>query len=271
MATSVGQRPTVGVSVAARPSAGLIASSAPIVPVTVAPPGSVPRQWVQIPVGAGEAAMQIQAGGDYRADVTYPAQEAALILNADAVTEAIGGYLESSGEGVMALTSASDVQPVMTIAGQAEMPIEASSVSSGDVKVYPMGMDKSGTQVTSSNSTSTSANTITGWVPTPDYAAWTTIVDNQLVVAETGTVTITVTATISTAGTTSHSRGIHLRIDGTNVATDSTTVGSQTAFNATYTGVVTVGQKIGMAAWVQATTAGYRNLTAAQIVAMPPS
>ncbi|NIL75197.1 hypothetical protein [Rhodococcus sp. B10] len=132
-----------------------------------------------------------------------------------------------------------------------------------------MGMSKSGTQVTTTNSTSSSANTITGWVPQAAYPGTVIDADTSLVMSESGEVTITATATISSSGTASHSRGIHLRIDGANVATDSTTVGSQTSFATSYTGPVTAGQKIGMAAWVQATTSGYRNLTAAEIVVKP--
>lgn len=133
-----------------------------------------------------------------------------------------------------------------------------------------MGMSKSGKQVISTNSRSDTANTITGWTPLSAYPG-TVITNDALVMSESGNVSITVTVTISTAGGTSHSRGIHLRIDGANVATDSTTVGSQTSFSATYTGAVTAGQRIGLAAWVQTATAGYRNLTAAQIVVTPAS
>lgn len=132
------------------------------------------------------------------------------------------------------------------------------------------GMEKTTTQGITTNSTSGTANTVTGWSPLPpaEYPA-TVIDDNTLVMNESGNVSITATATISSVGSASHSRGIHLRIDGTNVASDSTTVGSQTAFGGTWTGSVTAGQRVGLAAWVTANTAGYRNLTAAQIIVTP--
>lgn len=224
--------------------------------------------WTAIPYVEPSVALGLFASADVLPVLDY-AVSSAVTVEASAITEALGGYFEIATSSELAVDAAGDSLMVLSVAGDAAVSLSASSVSDGEVKVYPMGMDKSGTQVTTTNSTSSTANTVVGWVPTPAYSSTTTITDDQLVAAKTGNVTITATATITTAGSASHSRGIHLRVDGAIVATDQTTVGSQTSFTATWTGQLAAGQKVGMAAWVQASTAGYRNLTAAQITALP--
>lgn len=134
-----------------------------------------------------------------------------------------------------------------------------------------MGMEKTSSQIMTTNSNSSSAQILIDWNPLPEYPD--TIIDsNGLVANLTSNSTITANVTIPpTAGSASYSRGIHIKIDNAIVATNSTTISDQSLFSASYTGLLSISQNISVYAWTEATNTGYKTVTYAKLVILPAS
>lgn len=134
-----------------------------------------------------------------------------------------------------------------------------------------MGMEKTSSQIMDTNSNSSTAQILINWNPLPEYPD-TIINSNGLVVNLNNNSKVTANVTIPpTAGSASYSRGIHIKIDNVIVATDSTTTSDQSLFSASYTGLLSISQNISVYAWTEASNTGYKTVTYAKLVILPPS
>ena len=179
MATSIAPRPVLPTSEGSRPTRGLTVAARPVVSVSTSPAGSIPQAWIEVPLRIGEGILLVTSESDITAEVSFPAQEALMKLEADALVEAMGGYLESTGEAVMPLEAESAGTPVLTYAGDSELILESSAVTSSEMKLLPMGMNKSGNQDSGFVNAAGKIVPLANWVARPGMAA--NIVDNGLV------------------------------------------------------------------------------------------
>ena len=253
MAISIAARPSIGVTQGAQPVRSASVGSRPSVAESMSPAGSIPEAWIQTPTGSGEAILQVTSDAEMFALIVIPAQEALLAFEADALVEAVGGYLESTGEGLMPLAAEAAVLPVVTYSGDSELTLESEATTSSEIKLLPMGMDKTGSQAIGTNDGNVK---ITGWTA----RAGSTITNNELVSSTGGAATVTarITNEGSPAGQ-SHTIAVDLMHNDTVIATQ-----TGTGVDRTLTANVTLaaGSRIWVRADVTATYNAARSILA---------
>lgn len=265
MGESVAPRPRIGSNVAARPSIASMVGLRPQVPVTVAPAGSVPprvsvriRQNVAVDLSPAVSAVGVPA----------VFQAVSAHLPAPAVTVAQeGGSFENNLVVTFPVAEMSMAQSTAVAQSVGvEIPQSVGTSATSQDAVFPAGIAKSTSQLLPESTTASTSALITGWAVDPNRPRTNLVSDGiQIPYAAAGVITATMTLSFESVN---HSRGLHVAVDGTIVASDVVS-GSRTTFSISYPYTPSPGQLIQVRAHATASREGNRNVTAATLAFTP--